>query len=729
MQKLVNRRDGSVPRGRALLAAIATAAIALSSCRETAERKRDDDTPVFLISIDTLRSDRLPAYGYRSVATPHIDAFRSDSVLFEKAYSHCPLTLPSHATILTGRLPADVGLRDNVGYQLDPDVPTLPELLRRNGYRTGAAVSSFVLRKNTQIHRGFDFYDDDFGATGASTSIGEIQRDGSETVARSTKWLSGEVTSPPFFMLHLYEPHAPYAPPEPYRRRYTDRYDGEIAYADQLVGEFLAFLKSRNLYDRALIILLSDHGEGLGDHGEAEHGIFLYREAIQVPLIVKLPGGKSAGGTVSAPVQLIDVFPTVMEVSGMPAVKGAGTSLLSFISGGAGKPRLIYSETYYPRLHFGWSDLHSATDGTHHLIHAPRPELYDLGRDPAERTNVIEENRRIYASMRRDLEPLIRAAEAPAPIDAEEAAKLAALGYLGSGVTTAPGEILPDPKDKITTFDQIRRAFGLSRRHEISEALEVTNALLTENGRMVDLWDLKARLLGVQGNHRGAIEAARAGLRLSPNATHLALLVGTLSLEIGELDQAQQHAELAVRAEPARAHDLLARVWIARGDLDRAEKEARASLATERDRALALITLARVEKERDRHEESLRHLDAAAAVLRDSSRTINGLHFLRGDVLARLGRTDEAASAFMEEIRLFPEEPRPYKHLVLLYVAEGRIDEATKLIHQLVNASPTPLAYLAVIDVLDTVGDERGVRFWSHRAQQRFPSDRRFARQ
>lgn len=728
MPKLVNRSDGSVTHaGRMRLAAIVAVTVALAACRGTTEHPVID-TPVFLISVDTLRSDRLPAYGHDGIATPHIDAFRADGVLYQNAYSHCPLTLPSHATVLTGLLPADTGIRDNVGYQLDATVPTLPEMLRKNGYRTGAAVSSFVLRKNTGIHRGFDFYDDDFGATGGSTSIGEIQRAGSETLARSTKWLSASTAAPPFFMLHLYEPHAPYAPPEPFRSRYTDRYDGEIAYADQLVGEFLSFLKARDLYDRALIVFFSDHGEGLGDHGEPEHGIFLYREAIQVPLIVKLPGRRSAGATVTSPVQLSDIFPTVTEVTGASPGKVAGTSLLTFLSGGADQSRLIYSETYYPRFHFGWSDLHSATDGSHHLISAPRAELYDLERDPAERTNVIDENRRIYTAMRRGIEPLIRAAEAPAPVDAEEAAKLAALGYLGGGVTTAPGEALPDPKDKIGTFAEIRRAFGLSRRHEIVEALKVTNALLEENGRMVDLWDLKARLLGVQGDRRGAIEAAREGLRLSPNASHLALLVGTLSLEIGELDQAQQHAELVVRTEPARAHDLLARVWIERGDLDRAEKEARTSLATERDRALALITLARVQKERGRWEESLQHLDAAARVLRESSRTINGLHFLRGDVLARLGRTEEAARAFMEEIRLFPEEPRPYKHLVLLYVAEGRIDEATKLIHQLVRASPTPLAYLAVIDVLGTVGDERGVRFWSQRAQERFPGDRRFAR-
>lgn len=698
----------------------------LSACRDDVPRP-SNDTPVFLISIDTLRSDRLPAYGYRGVATPAIDRLRADGVLFEHAYSHCPLTLPSHATVLTGRLPAATGIRDNVGYQLDPAVPTLAELLGKNGYRTGAAVSSFVLRKNTRIDRGFTFWDDEVEQGSSGTAIGEIQRAGAKTAAIAQRWIAENRANPLFFMLHLYEPHTPYAPPEPFRSRYANAYDGEIAAADQIVAEFLSFLEQHDLYERSLIILFSDHGEGLGDHGEDEHGIFLYREAIQVPLIVKLPANAKRGKSVSTAVQLSDIFPTVTEVTGTTSAAVEGKSLLSFLDD-APKERFVYSETYYPRFHFGWSDLHSLTDGRKHLIQAPRPELYAVATDPAERHNVLQNDRRAYTAMRNALQPLIREAAAPAAIGAEEAAKLAALGYLGAGAQTAPGEVLPDPKDSIGTLADIRHAFTLARRDETDSALALTEKLLARNPRMLDLWDLKSRLLGLQQRQREAIEAAKEGLRLAPTASHLALLIATLALEIGDVDEAEKHAELAMRIEPARAHDLLARVWIQRRDLNRAESEARKSLASQKDRALAFVTLGRVQKERGDYEAALASFDAAAAALAQrETRTINGLHFLRGDSLARLGRIGEAESAFREEIRLFPQDARAYKNLILLYVSDGRPQDATRVIHELIEKSPTPLAYFAVIDVLKTVGDERGVRFWARRAQQRFPHDRRFA--
>lgn len=706
---------------------LAAVVLLLAACGGERAPRPSNQTPVFLISIDTLRSDRLPAYGYRGVSTPAIDALRADGILFEHAYSHCPLTLPSHATVLTGRLPADTGIRDNIGYQLAAGVPTLAEVLGQNGYKSGAAVSSFVLRKNTRIDRGFDFYDDAVEQESAGTAIGEIQRAGPKTAAIARKWIEENAANPLFFMLHLYEPHTPYEPPEPFRSRYAQAYDGEIAASDQIVAEFLDFLRERDLYDRALIILFSDHGEGLGDHGEDEHGIFLYREAIQVPLIVKLPGGAMRGKSVETAVQLSDIFPTVVELTGTKSAAVPATSLLE-LAKSERKERFVYSETYYPRFHFGWSDLHSLTDGTRHLIQAPRPELYALRSDPAERTNVLEQERRSYAAMRTALQPLIREAAAPAAIDSEEAAKLAALGYLGSGAQIAAGEDLPDPKDSIGALADVRRAFTLARKGETDAALTITEKLLAGNRRMLDLWDLKARLLGVQRRQREAIDAAKEGLRLAPTASHLALLIATLALEVGELDEAEQHAELAMRIEPARAHDLLARVWIARGNLDRAESEARKSLASQKDRALAFVTLGRVEKERGNFEAALRNFDAAAAALAErENRTINSLHYLRGDALARLGRIDEAERAFREEIRLFPEEPRAYRNLVLLYVSDGRTAEATAVIHQLIGRSPTPLAYFAVIDVLKTVGDDRGVRFWARKAQQRFPNDRRFA--
>jgi arylsulfatase A-like enzyme/Flp pilus assembly protein TadD len=679
-------------------------------------------TPVIIISIDTLRSDHLPVYGYEGVETPHIDAFRKDAVLYERAYSHTPLTLPSHTSILTGQLPADHGIRDNTGYRLGEKVQTVGEILGARGYATGAAVSTFVLRRQTGIDSGFEFYDDEVAPLNPrNRQISAIQRDGAETAQVAHDWIAKQ-TRPVFFLLHLYEPHMPYSPPEPYRSRYANKYDGEVARADEIVGTFLDQLKGSGLYDKALIIILSDHGEGLGDHGEDEHATFLYREAIQVPLLVKFPKSKFAGKSVEAPVQLIDVAPTIFERLGVPIPTGLpGRSLASFLVEAKPEWRKIYSESYYPRFHYGWADQHSLIDGRHHYIQSTRPELFDLNADREEKTNVLESDRRTFFAMKQAIEPLVREASAPGAVDPEEAAKLAALGYLGSTVQTKPGEVLPDPKDNIHIVSRASAAFTSFHQRKYAEALAVIEELLAANPRILDLWDLKSKALARTGRVPEAVAAGKEGLRLSPNATHLAVDVATMLLDLGELDDAQKHAELALAADPAHAHDLLARIWIARKDLARAEQEAEKAMKSS-DKIAPLMTMALVRREQGQHEAALKLLEDAVA-RKGQKEQIASLYFLRGDVLARLGRAEEAERDFRREIDLFPEDAPAYRNLSLLLVAAGRLDEATALIRKLIAEAPVPTSYHTVCQVLETVGDERGVRYWARQGLARFPAD------
>ncbi|MFI5197300.1 MAG: sulfatase, partial [Thermoanaerobaculia bacterium] len=355
--------------------AVAVVALTLfaAGCHGTPPRETFPGAPIVLISVDTLRSDHLPAYGYAGVETPAFDALRKDSILYERAWSHVPLTLPSHASILTGREPSGHGIHDNLGYHLKADVPTLAELLKKLGYETGGAISCFVLKGESGISRGFDFYDDAVEPAEGQAALGRVQRAGPETEAHLEAWLAARPAAGKFFaFLHLYEPHTPYEPPEPYKTRYAAQpYDGEIAQADAIVGKFLAFLKARGLYDKALIVFLSDHGEGLGDHGESEHGMFLYREVLQVPLFVKLPGGRRGGETVAAPAALSDVFTTLAEAAGVPAfARPEGTR--SLLDAPGAPARRILSETFFPRIHFGWSGLTSLFDGRWHYIEAPK---------------------------------------------------------------------------------------------------------------------------------------------------------------------------------------------------------------------------------------------------------------------------------------------------------------------------------------------------------------------
>jgi choline-sulfatase len=706
------------------------ALILLSSSCSGGDRSRERDaTPVILISIDTLRSDHLPAYGYSGVQTPAIDALRADSILFERAYSHCPLTVPSHATVFTGALPAENGMRDNNGYVLSPDTPTLAELLGANGYTTGGAVSAYVLRKGSGIERGFASWDDDLPTQTAGPDRSGTQRDGELTLKAAGTWLTANSSKLPFYFLHLYEPHSPYAPPEPFRSRYQSAYDGEIARVDELVGRYLTQLKAAGIYDKALIILFSDHGEGLNDHGEEEHGIFLYREALQVPLIIKLPDAANAGRSVSSPVQLSDIFPTVLDATGVkppasPRSSSGARSLLGTLKQ-APSQRQIYSETYFPRFHFGWSDLHSLISETHHFIEAPQPELYAVS-DTAEKRNVLADNRRIFASMRRDIEPLIRSADAPKPVSTEEAAKLAALGYLGSA-SPADGP-LPDPKTKTATFREIREAFKHFRAGRYEEALTFYQRLLRENPKMLDLWDISARALIHLGRHAEAIAAAKEGLKLSPQSRHIALMIADLELEQGNLDQAVQHAELALQSHPLEAYDIVARAALERGDAEAAERAARSAAAVDANDPRVLMTLGRIEKEKKNLPAALAHMERAAVVAREKKSVLSGLHYLRGDVLARLGRTAEAEAAFREEIQFFPQQSLAYRNLIVLYVAEGRLVDATKLVHDLERAAPTAPSYVAISETLRVVGDEQGARFWARRGLQRFPNDKTLKR-
>ena len=445
----------------AAAAVLAGSACAPSSMPEDGGGEVAARPPIILVSIDTLRSDRLPAYGYEGVETPAIDRLAADGLLFERAYTHINVTLPSHASIFTGLLPSDHGVRDNAGYRLDDTIPTLAAELNRHGYATGGFVSSYVLRSGTGIGRGFEVYDDGVGFE-TGRQLGQIQRAGADTLAAASAWLTGVTDAPFLLFLHLYEPHAPYEPPAPFAGRYGNPYDGEVAVADAVVGELIRRLEELGVYEDALVILLSDHGEGLMDHGEMDHLILIYREVLQVPLIVKLPGGERAGERVAANAQLTDVAPAIYSVLGLqPPVGMAGVDLLGLGDVQAdAPPRQIVSESVYPRIHFGWSELASIVEGDLHFIESPDPELFRLSEDPRERNNVIQEERAAARRFRAALAEIDRTLESPVEDDPETRQRLESLGYLSGGARAAAGPAV-DPKSRIGVVADLGRASRL----------------------------------------------------------------------------------------------------------------------------------------------------------------------------------------------------------------------------------------------------------------------------
>jgi tetratricopeptide (TPR) repeat protein len=367
--------------------------------------------------------------------------------------------------------------------------------------------------------------------------------------------------------------------------------------------------------------------------------------------------------------------------------------------------------------------LHSLTDGTKHYIEAPRPELYDLHADPRETVNLVDADRRTSFAMKQAIAPLLAAAAPAAPVSPEEAAKLAALGYIGSAGNAAPGEVLPDPKDKTQTFRELRAAFSQFRAGNNAAALAAFQDILRDNPRMTDVWDVTAKTYWRLGREDDAIAAAKQGLKTNPGSSVLALTVANFALDAGHLDDAQQHAQLALPLDAPRAHEVLARVFLARGDLANAEKEARLATAGG-DRAAAHVTLARALKQGNRFDEALASADEAQRIITSEKKPpFAGLAFLRGDLLARLGRNEEAERALKQEIALSPGDARAYQSLIVLLVSEGRGDEATRLVYQLIDNAPTAANFAAISQMMTTLGDRNGARYWAARGLQKFPHD------
>ncbi|MBI2222421.1 MAG: sulfatase-like hydrolase/transferase [Acidobacteria bacterium] len=683
-------------------AAIVTAALLVWWRHQAAGTVRADG-PIVLISIDTLRADRLPAYGYTRIRTPNIDRLAADGALFERAYSQSPQTLPAHTSILSGRLPFAHGVRDNIGFSVAKDERMLQHALHETGFETGGFVSAYVLRRQTGIGAGFDVYDDRLPPASADKPLGQVQRSGGDTVAAAIRWIDGRASPKFFLFVHIYEPHRPYSPPQ--RFAAADPYDGEIEYSDAIVGRLLDDLRAKRLYDRATIVLVSDHGEGLGDHGEDEHGIFLYRETIQVPLIVKLPASRGAGRRLSTPVQQIDLAPTLLDLGSAGAAGSQprdalpGRSLVPILDGtGAIAETSLYAESLSPRYHFGWSELYALTDGRYRLIRAPRDELYDIAQDPAERHSIAGDRPQVVSAMRRALDGLIGAAAVgrPSAVSDEDRRRLAALGYVGTQTGAPlllPADRLPDPKDKVAVLQKYRRATDLAGARRFADASALYRELLREDPELTDVWLQLAEVYGRRGLVVDAVAAYREVLKRSPKDP--AGLTGAAAglLRLGRLDEARAHAELALDVAPAGAHELLARIAIERGDPAEARRHAKLAQAADPGLPMTAFAEGLLLHREGRFAAALGQLMAAKEALADRTVQMPDVHYYIGDSLARLERYDEAERFFLAELDLLSGHVRARAGLAMLYKAQRRDADAARAIADLIRHAPTPEGY------------------------------------
>jgi choline-sulfatase len=686
------RRFGGCRAGDRRVAAVLWLALGLmAACGGDAPARG----PVVLVSIDTLRADRLPAYGYAQGRTPILDAFSRDAVVFDRAYSHAPQTLPSHASMFTGRLPFEHAVRDNLGFTLAPGAVTLATEFKRAGYQTAGFVSAYVLRGETGIAQGFDTFDATFPASAADRSPAQVQRAGPDTLAAAAAWLRSQTSGRFFLFFHIYEPHKPYRPPD--RFSALSAYDGEVAFSDEIVGRLFDALKQHGWYDDATIAVLSDHGEGLGDHIEEEHGLFLYEEVVRVPWMMKLPGRRSAGQRVRTPIQHIDLFPTLLAERALPAVSGLRGRDLSPVlndpARGVVAPQGIYAEALYPRYHFGWSELQSLTDDRFKYIKAPREELYDLERDPRERANLAAERTQAAAALRSALDTLAggRDLDRPSAVSDEDRRRLAALGYVGSSSssTTKTGETRPDPKDKAPLLRTYRQAVERLGDGRTAEGAAMLAQILEDDPAMTDVWSQYAMALVRLQRHQEALEAYKQVIRLQPDEPNGALGAASVLLTLGRVDEARSHAELAIKRAPAQAHQALALIEVAARRRDDALRHAELAAKAEPGLPMPAFVRGALAYEAGRYAEALPALMEARTGFAKRPAQPRDLHFMIGDSLARLEKYAEAEPYFIEEAQLYPDHVRARASLAMLYQSMGRTAQAEQVLDRLIREVPS----------------------------------------
>jgi choline-sulfatase len=528
---------------------------------------------VVFITIDTVRADHLGAYGYTKAATPALDRLAREGVRFADATSQAPLTGPAHAALMTGVYPARFGVRDNATTPIPPGATTMAEAFKARAYRTGAFIGAFIVDTQYGFGQGFDEFDSRFARFDNADKL-NARRSGSEVTDAALKWLDASSDRPFFAWVHLYDAHAPYDAPPPYSTQFKAApYDGAIAYVDACIGRIVAALEQRGRFEHTLVAVIADHGESLGEHGEKEHGLFLYDSVLHVPWILRLPGAQHAGTVVTTQVRSIDVLPTLAELAGVAVPAGIdGGSAVPDIAGRTPRdPQPSYAETYYPKVHFGLSESSSVRVGDWKYINAPRPELYQLSRDRGERQNVLGTRATLAAGLAAEDQKIAASfgaselAFAPQP-DAETLARLKSLGYVGV-TSPVPHGRGADPKDAVAQLERLRASMGSATRAlargDAAAALPILKPLMANNERSYELHlALGDAYFGTKRYQDAEDEYAAASL-LNPAAAAPLVAAGRALLARGEVDRAQQKAADAERLEPGSGEILFLRGLIA----------------------------------------------------------------------------------------------------------------------------------------------------------------------
>ena len=585
---------------------------------------------VFLITIDTLRADHVHCYGYDKLETPALDALAHEGVRFTQAFTPSPITNTSHASILTGLLPGSHGVTD-FAVPLATAHPTVAELLKAQNYHTAAFIGAVILDSKSLapgFDRGFDYYDNFPEHSATKSRWGRLERRGMDVVEHAENWLSKHPAGPHFVWVHLYDPHDPYEPPLPYSQIYKDHlYDGEIAYADSALAHFITYLKRSGMYGNSVIVVVGDHGEGLGEHHEDTHGIFLYDSTTHVPLIVKLPGGLSAGTIVAAQVRTLDIMPTLLELAGAPAPqKKDGDSLEPYFDGKSEAARPAFGETDYP-LRFGWAPLRSVRSDGFKFIEAPRPELYDLPLDPAEMTNKYEpQDARVQKS--RAMLAEVRSTEAHVQ---------------GSPSAVPEPSSLPDPKDKIEEQNLLHAAMVAAEDNRPVDARKTLEKVLALDPKsptaLLQLGELELQA----GDYVQAAHHFKGAAEIRPDDAAALFHEGQALEKTHDLGGARDALEASLKLMPGQfdARLLLGQVYLGLQDPTAAEDQFEAALLLESGSVEAQLGLADAQITKGNFAEAAQSLEALSKVQTKNAQVFD----LLAKAYSGLGKKTEAQKA------------------------------------------------------------------------------------
>jgi arylsulfatase A-like enzyme/Tfp pilus assembly protein PilF len=633
---------------------------------------------VLLITIDTLRADRVGAYGSTRGVTPTLDWLASEGIRFDRAHAHVPLTLPSHASLMTARIPPVNGVRDNGTFRLDPAHRTWATEMKTAGYQTAAFVGAFVLDARFGLGNGFDVYDDHYGERSAIGASDVIERPAAKVMTPAAAWIQS-AKSPWFAWVHVYDPHEPYAPPEPFRSRYAAApYDGEVAYVDSVLGEMLATLQRSGRLDRTLVIVTSDHGEGLGDHGERTHGLFAYESTLHVPLILWRPG-RVAPGVDADLIGLRDVAPLIGRLTGVSIEPEAPAGATT-----------VYFEAMNANLTRNWAPLTGMILGNLKLIDLPEPELYDLSSDPAETKNIYVGRQTEARRLEQTLDGVTSRSIAPSasPVDAETAARLRSLGYVVGQAAGSKRKFTAadDPKRLIALDVKMDDAMAMAQRGDVSGAVATLDDVIKQRPDLTVAYDRLAFVYRASGQIERAVavleDAASKGLADGP----LLVSLGTALQEANKLDRSATVLEGAVKMNPTdlEALNRLGTTYARMGREADAEQAFRKALAIDAKSAETLTNLGVLFLTSGKRDEAIATLRQAITADPASLGARNTLAVVE----AKSGHLEAAVDEWRRILELQPENPDVLYNAGTALLQLGRPQEAAPLLERFIASAP-----------------------------------------